>query len=136
MRPLTSAALILGIQQTLAREGLDYEAIIRSFGQVSASEKRGRGESFVLRDHVRGLILSKLSSQRPGTPIASNLPQIDRIFLDYDPDALETAHPEALINALRALRMERTWRCLQRVRILAQSSLSRLSVRGGKNRDG
>jgi hypothetical protein len=104
MAPPTAAQLISGLKQTLAQQGLDYEAIIRSFGQVPASEKRDRGESFHLRDHVRGLILSQLSNQRPWGPIASNLAKIDRIFLDYDPDQLETTRPDDLTNALRALR--------------------------------
>jgi hypothetical protein len=103
MAPPTAVELISGIQQTLARQGLDYEALIRSFGQVPASERRERGGAFLLRDHLRGLILSQLSKQRPWGPIASNLAQIDRIFLHYDPDGLEAARPDDLINALRTL---------------------------------
>lgn len=104
MPPPTAAELIAGLQQTLTRRGVDYEAIIQSFGQVLASEKRERGEPFTFRDHVRGLILSQLSNQRPWGPIAANLGRIDQIFLDYEPTALEAASPDNLIAALRPLR--------------------------------
>jgi hypothetical protein len=104
MPRLPAKALISGVQKTLAAQGLDFEAIIRDFGQVAASEKRERGEGFTLRDHVRGLILSQLSNQRPWGPIAANLARIDRIFLDYDPMALEQAQPDLLVSQLRGIR--------------------------------
>jgi hypothetical protein len=100
----TPSELIAGLQETLAQRGVDYETIVQSFGQVSASEKRERGEPFTLRDHVRGLILSQLSNQRPWAPIAANLSRIDQIFLDYEPDALEAARPDDLIGPLQFLR--------------------------------
>jgi hypothetical protein len=62
------------------------------------------GQRFGLRDHLRGLLLSQLSNQRPWRPIAQNLDRIQRIFLDYDPDALQQADPSGLANAIRAIR--------------------------------
>ncbi|HXJ89476.1 MAG TPA: hypothetical protein VMS18_21860 [Candidatus Binatia bacterium] len=92
------------MQNVLTQQGLDYERIIQDFGQVAASEARANGRVFDLRDHVRGLLLSQLSNQRPWKPIAQNLCKISRIFLAYDPDALQQAKPESLANAVCTIR--------------------------------
>jgi hypothetical protein len=92
------------IKATLTREGVDYEVITQEFGMVYAYERRERGERFSLRDHVRGLLLSQLSNNRPWGAIASNRARIDEIFLDYDPEALKAADPEELVAAIKAIR--------------------------------
>jgi len=91
------------IKATLARRWKDYEAVIQEFGQVEAYERRARGDCFSLRDHVRGLLLSQLSNNRPWGPIARNRERIDQIFLDYDPEALKAADPAELTASLRAI---------------------------------
>ena len=91
MGPPTASDLLFGLQKTLKACGLDYEQTIRDFGQVAASEARLRGRRFGLQDHVRGLLLSQLSNQRAWKPIAQNLDGIQRIFSDYDADALRRA---------------------------------------------
>ena len=83
---------------------MDYERWIREFGQVAASERRSRGEQFSLRDHVRGLVLSQLSAQRPWGPIARNLDAIGEIFHDFDPGVLRNEDPETLTAAIKGLR--------------------------------
>lgn len=88
----------------LRLQGVDADAVVAEFGQVAAAEARQAGSTFTLRDHVRGLILSLLSNQRPWGPIAAHLPALGRVFRDYDPDLLETvdpAHLEASIQRLR-----------------------------------
>lgn len=91
------------IKATMALRWADYEAAIQEFGQVEAYERRERGERFSLRDHVRGLLLSQLSNNRPWGAIARNRERIDAIFLDYDPEALKAADPAGLTAALRAI---------------------------------
>ena len=103
MGPPSASDLLVGLQKTLKACGVDYEQTIRDFGQVAASEARLRGLRFELRDHVRGLLLSQLSNQRPWWPIARNLDRIQRVFLDYDPDALQQADPRSLANAICAI---------------------------------
>lgn len=103
MGPPSASDLLFGLQKTLRACGVDYEQTIRDFGQVAASEARLRGRRFGLRDHVRGLLLSQLSNQRPWRPIAQNLEAIQRILLDYDPDALQQADPRGLANAICAI---------------------------------
>jgi hypothetical protein len=92
------------IKATMSRHGVDYEAITREFGMVEAYERRAQGERFNLRDHVRGLLLSQLSNNRPWGAIARNRTRIDEIFLDYDPKALKAADPAELTAAITAIR--------------------------------
>jgi endonuclease III len=93
----------MGLQRSLMMEGVDYEAVIRGFGQVRASEERAKGRTFTLREHVRGLILAQLSNQRPWKPIADKLDQIAAVFADYDPAKLADADPDDLTSGLRRL---------------------------------
>jgi endonuclease III len=102
--PPAAPALLIGLQQSLRMCGVDYEQTIKDFGQVAASEDRERGRHFSLTDHVRGLLLSQLSNQRPWKPIAQNRDRIRRIFHDYDPDALERANPRDLANSIMSIR--------------------------------
>ena len=95
---------MLGLQHTLRACGVDYEQEINDFGQVAASEDRARGKTFALRDHVRGLLFSQLSNQRPWKPIAENWEAIGRIFLDYDPVALQQTDPQRLEMEIRTIR--------------------------------
>jgi hypothetical protein len=98
--------LLQGIQVTLLRlpKPIDYERIIGEFGQVHASERRQEGKAFGFREHLRGLVLSLLSQQRPWGPIARNLNAIDTLFLGYDPDRLTDTKPDTLVAGLRAIR--------------------------------
>lgn len=59
------------LKKSMIDRGIDYELIIKEFGQVRASEERAAGKEFGLRDHVRGLVLALLSCQRPWGPIAA-----------------------------------------------------------------
>jgi hypothetical protein len=92
------------IKATMTRQGVNYEAITREFGMVEAYERRGRGERFSLRDHVRGLLLSQLSNNRPWGAIARNRTRLDEIFFDYDPEALKAADPAGLVAAIKGIR--------------------------------
>lgn len=104
MSPPSAHDMLSKLQISLQRRNVNYDQIIAEFGQVSASEDRASGRSFSLRDHVRGLLLAQLSSQRPWGPIAANQEQIREIFHDYDPAALEGADPIVLVNAIRGIR--------------------------------
>ena len=104
MGPPSASDLLFGLRKTLKARSVDYEQTIRDFGQVAASEARVNGRAFGLQDHVRGLLLSQLSNQRPWKPIAQNLDHIRSIFFDYDPDRLQDADPRVLANAICSIR--------------------------------
>jgi hypothetical protein len=96
---------VLGeIQATLDQQGFDYQKWIEDFGQVTALEQRLAGKKFTLREHVRGLLLAQLSSNRPWGPIAQNLDRIGRIFLNYDPESLKEADPSQLAHQIKGIR--------------------------------
>ena len=65
--------LLSALKATLTSQGIDIDVVVAEFGQVRASEERARGKQFTLREHVRGLVLSLLSNQRPWGPIARSL---------------------------------------------------------------
>lgn len=118
--------MLAGLQLSLLRRNVDYEQLILEFGQVAASEDRASGRAFSFRDHVRGLLLSQLSSQRPWGPIAANEERIREIFLDYDPDALERAEPMVLVDALCRIRCGN--RALRKQLIALRSNITRLRL--------
>lgn len=101
---LSGSKLREKLEETLTRIGIDYRSIIDSFGQVQASEERTFGKIFDLRDHVRGMILSQLSNQRPWGPIAANMPHINKLFYDYNPEKLKITEPSELVKGLQKLR--------------------------------
>lgn len=82
------SAVVHKVEEALATVHQDYERDIAAMGQVAASKRREEGCPFNLNDHLRGLILSMLSSQRPWRPIAENLDEIEKIFHGYDADRL------------------------------------------------
>jgi hypothetical protein len=92
------------IKQTLDEQQPDYESLIELFGQVRASDDRARGRKFTLSDHVRGLVLSLLSKQRPWRQIQENLELIERIFFGYDPAKIKAAAPSQIEKGLRDAR--------------------------------
>lgn len=53
------------LKETLTENSVDFERIVEDLGQVSAARKRSDGYSFTFKDHIKGLISSMLSNQRP-----------------------------------------------------------------------
>lgn len=104
MMLISAHSFLSTLKATLARQGIDFEAEVESFGQVRASEERARGKQFTLAEHVRGLVLSLLSNQRPWQRIAENLVRIKEIFSGFAPDVLRAKNPEELIRDIRAIK--------------------------------
>jgi hypothetical protein len=104
MPPLSAQQLLMGMKNTLAAIGIDYERQSKEVGPVGEAEARASGQVFTTRDHVCGLVLAQLSNQRPWKPIAENEERLREIFHDYDPDALQQADPVQLEAKVRAIR--------------------------------
>ena len=80
------------IQRTLSDAGFDYKESITNFRQCAAMKQRKEGgKKFNMRDHIRGLLYSQLSNQRPWAGIEKNLDKIDEIFMHYDSAKLKAA---------------------------------------------
>lgn len=92
------------IQETLSDAGVDYCAHIRDFRQLCHMKKRKRAEKFDMRAHVKGLLYSQLSNQRPWGHIEENLAKIDKIFMNYDPAKLKKADREKLVQNITDIR--------------------------------
>ena len=54
-----------------------------------ACQRRRRGDSFSIRDHIKGLVYAQLTPQQEWHIIVPHLPEIDTIFFDYDPEAIK-----------------------------------------------
>lgn len=91
------------LREELSRHLRDVDATIESFGQVGAVRRRENGELFSLRDHLRGMVLSMLSANRPWRPIADNLDRLAEIFGDYKPSFLEQVSAESLEAAVKRI---------------------------------
>lgn len=103
MATLTATQLINLIETTLAKNNINYLEYINQFGQVQAVHDRNNGKTFAFDDHIRGLILSKLSSQRLWKPISDNLENIRKIFLDFNPEQLLRTDPQYFVDSLKSI---------------------------------
>ncbi len=104
MKPPTGVELLQALEYMLEARVHGLSAVLDDLGQIHAVEQRKRGEAFSLREHVRGLVLSLLSNQRPWLPIARMLPEIEVALLEFDPDLLEAAPPIELEERIRDLK--------------------------------
>jgi endonuclease III len=104
MQQVLPSELVRLLKLSLAAQQFDYAHVIERFGQVRASEDRERGRTFDLRDHVKGLVLSLLSNQRPWRRIEMNLERIESIFFGYDPAKIKMADPGQIEKSLRDIR--------------------------------
>jgi endonuclease III len=82
--------LVSLLERSLRQKGIDC-------GHVQSRGPRD------LSGHIRGLVLSLLSSQRPWGPIEARLNEIDKIFSGYDADTLKKSNPAQIVAALRKL---------------------------------
>jgi len=67
-------------------------------------EQRKNGREFSLSDHVKGLIYSLLSNQRPWKGIVANMDKIENIFYNFDVDKIKAEKPERFINEIRQIK--------------------------------
>lgn len=95
--------LVKLIESTLEKNNINYLGYINQFGQVQAVKDRKNGKVFTFNEHIRGLILAKLSSQRPWKQIADNLVNIQKIFFDYDPEQIQIIDHQYFIDSLKAI---------------------------------
>lgn len=104
MRHHNPKIILKNLKSTLYKNHVDFEGIIDSLGQVEAAKKRENKQHFTFEEHLRGLILSLLSNQRPWKPIMRNLDKIDEIFLYYNPSILEKVDPDDLVDQIRTIK--------------------------------
>lgn len=65
--------------------------------------KREEGVTFNLRDHIKAMILSLLSANRPWKQIEENISKLDEVFNQYDVEYLISEEPKVLMDKVCAL---------------------------------
>lgn len=92
------------MEETLSYIDYDYKEVIKNLGQVETSARRERGEEFKINDHVKGMVLSLLSNQRPWKPIMQNMDRISEIFLNFQIDEIKKANKSSLAEQLKKIK--------------------------------
>jgi len=95
---------VRGLRTSLARRGLDVQAVLKLRGQLGAAERRVQGRTFSMRDHVRALVLAQLGGRRPWARIGDHLAELDQLFRGYDPAKLRRLDPAKLAERVCELR--------------------------------
>lgn len=71
---------------------------------LSSIAERNAGRMFSTSDHVKGLVHSLLTAQTKWRLIEPHLPEIDKLFFDYDVEKIKGASAEHFYNGLFALK--------------------------------
>lgn len=96
--------IIEKIKETLNSVHFDYDAEIRKFGQVTKMDKRNNGYKFSFNEHLKGLILAMLSSQRSWGPIAKNIDKITKIFFDFNKNKILNTNKDYFVKQLAQIK--------------------------------
>jgi len=67
-------------------------------------KQRRDGKVFTCSDHVRGLVYSLLSNQRPWKRIEECMEELDTIFFHFDVAKIKTESPDTFIDAIRRIK--------------------------------
>ena len=98
------AQTVAQIKASLARRGFDVEDHLNGMSHIAAIEARQHGKPFTMQEHLEGLVLAQLSSQRQWKPIEDNIEKLRAVFLDFDPDAFSSADLDEIEGRVRGLR--------------------------------
>lgn len=104
MTQINPKVIVDKLKSTLENNSVDYEKIITDLGQVEAADKRASGYHYGFDDHIKAMILSMLSNQRPWGPIARNMGKLEKIFYNYDHKRLEYADPQELVDKVESIK--------------------------------
>lgn len=74
----------------------NYANYQKGYFQKEQQARRQRGGKFELKDHIKGLIYSQLSAQRKWCKIEPKLPEIDKIFHDYNVEWIKSQSGEEI----------------------------------------
>lgn len=94
-RDINTKNYLDAIREYLEKKGLLYHSYM-----LKEIKLRRDGKKYTLRDHVRGMVYSLLSSQTKWHRIESHLTEIDKLFYDYDPVSILASDPTLFIQGL------------------------------------
>lgn len=101
---ISPAELVKKLELSFKNIGYDLSKAINDLGQVSRSDRRDCGESFSNDEHLKGLILSMLSKQRPWGPIVQNMDKINDIFFGFQLDKIIQVDKNELAKRLKDIK--------------------------------
>lgn len=96
-----SKQFIKDLENTL-KENSNYEDLL--FDTEIYTKRRLEGGVFSFKDHIKGMIYSMLSNQRPWKPISDNLRNIDKIFFEYKKDSILKTNPNYFVDKLKEIK--------------------------------
>jgi endonuclease III len=90
------------ILKTLLKEGIDTEYLIKNNIALQNFQRRQENYPFNLNEHIKGLVYSLLSNQRPWKKIAENLDYINEVFKNFDASELKKIeNPDYFVISLK-----------------------------------
>lgn len=95
-----SRTIISEIEKMLEAKQITYGALTH----LTWIEERVRGKEFSMNDHIRGLIYSLLSNNRPWEQIEANIDKIDDIFFQYDKDKILATNADVFTDKIQAIK--------------------------------
>lgn len=85
------------------RDWLDEKGLRYVGYQTGLVAKRKAGKIFTKQEHVKGLIYALLSSRTKWIKIEQNLPQIDKLFFDYNAERIKETTATYFYDGLKSL---------------------------------
>ncbi len=94
-------AIILSEIEKMLRE---RRITLESLTHLTWIEQRACGKHFSMSEHIRALIYSLLSNNRPWKQIEANIERIDKIFFEYDKDKILATDADVFVDKLQAIK--------------------------------
>ena len=95
-----SQAILSEIEIMLKEQQLDFDRLTH----LDWIRQRSEGKVFSMSEHIRALIYSQLSSNRPWKQIESSIDRIDEIFFHYDKEKILETRPEYFTEKTLAIK--------------------------------
>nr|MBE6545208.1 hypothetical protein [Oscillospiraceae bacterium] len=95
-----SKSIITEIEKMLHEKQITFDSLTH----LTWIEERASGKHFCMREHIRGLIYSLLSNNRPWQQIEENIDKIDEIFFEYDKDKILATNAAEFIDRLQSIK--------------------------------
>lgn len=95
-----SNAILSEIEAMLSERQISFDTLTH----LDWIQRRKSGKTFTMSEHIRALVYSQLSNNRPWMQIESHIHQIDKIFFDYDMERILRASPDYFLNEILAIR--------------------------------
>lgn len=87
------------VKDFLQEKGLTY-----GMSLPEEIKRRKEGKTYSINDHIRAMVYSMLTNQTKWHRVEPHLSEIDKLFFDYDAEAILETDPEYFCNGLFAIK--------------------------------